>query len=251
MTKKSQHRADGGRSRDRTAEAAQPQGDRVETIRPTLKLSELQDTSEQSRSNSGLNETSAAYQRALDRVRANLHPPAIEQLTKQVQVAQQAYQKLVNDSGLSKTIAAQQKMADQVRAGLALSEAERLAKRAGEAAGINSRHFAELQSAKDLARAAASAMPAPGHRSSASPRPQVEPADNDPSTTITSARDLGRLVRQARKRRKLSQQAFADLVGVGRRFISELEKGKPTLEIGKVLQVAAATGINVLARHRR
>jgi HTH-type transcriptional regulator/antitoxin HipB len=45
--------------------------------------------------------------------------------------------------------------------------------------------------------------------------------------------------------------AFADLVGVGRRFISELENGKATLELGKVLQVASATGIDLLARRRR
>jgi HTH-type transcriptional regulator/antitoxin HipB len=71
------------------------------------------------------------------------------------------------------------------------------------------------------------------------------------ATPIASAHDLGRLVRAERERRRLSQQAFADLVGVGRRFISELENGKATLELGKVLQVASATGIDLLARRRR
>jgi len=59
-------------------------------------------------------------------------------------------------------------------------------------------------------------------------------------STITSPADLGRLVRAARKRRDFSQQQFADLAGVGRRFLSELENGKPTLELGKVLKVAGA-----------
>jgi y4mF family transcriptional regulator len=58
------------------------------------------------------------------------------------------------------------------------------------------------------------------------------------------------LVREVREQRKLSQQGLADLVGVGRRFISELENGKVTLEFDRVLQVAAACGIDVLARRR-
>ncbi|WP_292475126.1 type II toxin-antitoxin system Y4mF family antitoxin, partial [Mesorhizobium sp.] len=67
---------------------------------------------------------------------------------------------------------------------------------------------------------------------------------------IVSASDLGRLVRRARERRHLSQQSFADLAGVGRRFLSELENGKSTLELGKVLKVANAAGISLLARER-
>ncbi|WP_192246811.1 helix-turn-helix transcriptional regulator [Mesorhizobium silamurunense] len=67
---------------------------------------------------------------------------------------------------------------------------------------------------------------------------------------IVSAADIGRLVRRAREARHLSQQSFADLAGVGRRFLSELENGKPTLELGKVLKVAHAAGISLLARER-
>ncbi|WP_198541107.1 helix-turn-helix transcriptional regulator [Mesorhizobium sp. LCM 4577] len=67
---------------------------------------------------------------------------------------------------------------------------------------------------------------------------------------IVSASDLGRLVRRAREGRHLSQQSFADLAGVGRRFLSELENGKATLELGKVLKVAHAAGISLLARER-
>lgn len=68
--------------------------------------------------------------------------------------------------------------------------------------------------------------------------------------TIGSPADLGRLVRAGRERRGLSQQEFADLAGVGRRFLSELENGKPTLELGKVLKVANAAGISLFARER-
>ncbi|MGL5136641.1 MAG: helix-turn-helix transcriptional regulator, partial [Beijerinckiaceae bacterium] len=59
---------------------------------------------------------------------------------------------------------------------------------------------------------------------------------------------LGRLVRIVREGTGRSQANFADLSGVGRRFLSELENGKPTLEIGKVLQVLNACGIDLYAR---
>nr|WP_318036956.1 helix-turn-helix transcriptional regulator [Mesorhizobium sp. AR02] len=67
---------------------------------------------------------------------------------------------------------------------------------------------------------------------------------------MASPADLGRLVRKVREGRGLSQQEFADLAGVGRRFLSELENGKPTLELGKVLKVANAAGISLFARER-
>src|SRR5690242_9839965 len=49
-------------------------------------------------------------------------------------------------------------------------------------------------------------------------------AGND--VVVSSVRDLGQLVQVARTQMKLNQQRFADLAGVGRRFISELENGK-------------------------
>lgn len=67
---------------------------------------------------------------------------------------------------------------------------------------------------------------------------------------ITASVDLGSLVREARERRSLSQQTFADLAGVGRRFVSELENGKPTLEFEKVVKVARAAGISLFAVQR-
>jgi HTH-type transcriptional regulator/antitoxin HipB len=67
---------------------------------------------------------------------------------------------------------------------------------------------------------------------------------------IKSTSDLGALIRNLRKARKHSQQNFADLAGVGRRFLSELENGKQTLEIGKVIQVITAAGIDLFAKER-
>ena len=67
---------------------------------------------------------------------------------------------------------------------------------------------------------------------------------------ITSPEDLGALIRGARKRSGLTQQEFADLCGVGRRFLSESEAGKPRLELGKVLQVLKAAGIDLYGTPR-
>lgn len=77
-----------------------------------------------------------------------------------------------------------------------------------------------------------------------------ESASNQRTTSFKSSKDLGQLVRDARLRMRLSQQQFADLANVGRRFVSELEGGKTTLEIGKVIQVCKAAGVDLYARLR-
>ena len=45
---------------------------------------------------------------------------------------------------------------------------------------------------------------------------------------------ISEFVRQKRKEYKLTQRDLADRVGVGIRFVRELEAGKPTLRIDKV-----------------
>ena len=51
---------------------------------------------------------------------------------------------------------------------------------------------------------------------------------------LTASADLAPVIRAARKRMGMTQQEFADAAGVGRRFLSELENGKPSLEFDKV-----------------
>ena len=67
---------------------------------------------------------------------------------------------------------------------------------------------------------------------------------------VLSSADLGRMVHDARRTMGLSEQIFADLAGVGRRFLREVESGKQTLEFGKVLAVCSAAGIDLIARRR-
>ena len=62
--------------------------------------------------------------------------------------------------------------------------------------------------------------------------------------TVTPS-DIGEIVRTARKNAELRQHELAGVAGVGLRFIVDLEAGKPTAQIGKVLQVLAALGCSV------
>lgn len=54
---------------------------------------------------------------------------------------------------------------------------------------------------------------------------------------------IGEIIRVARKAQKLSQEDLAAISKTGRRVISELENGKETVEIGKVLCILNNLGI--------
>ncbi|MDX2205500.1 MAG: transcriptional regulator [Hyphomicrobiaceae bacterium] len=62
-------------------------------------------------------------------------------------------------------------------------------------------------------------------------------------TTAALARSFGAAVRQRREALKLRQEDIAFSTGIGRRFIIELEAGKPSCQLGKALVVAAAVGL--------
>lgn len=67
---------------------------------------------------------------------------------------------------------------------------------------------------------------------------------------VSSTADLGELVRERRLEMILTQQDLADAAGTGRRFISELEGGKATLEFGRIIQVCRILGIDLFAMTR-
>ena len=54
--------------------------------------------------------------------------------------------------------------------------------------------------------------------------------------------EIGDFVRERRKAGGLSQQELGELAGVGTRFISELERGKPTVRLDAVSKVLAVFG---------
>jgi HTH-type transcriptional regulator / antitoxin HipB len=62
---------------------------------------------------------------------------------------------------------------------------------------------------------------------------------------ITDSASLGVALRRARNARGLRLEDVALSAGVGIRFVSELERGKPTARIGEALRVAAALGVVV------
>ncbi len=71
-----------------------------------------------------------------------------------------------------------------------------------------------------------------------------------PNGKIINAESLGDVVRQQRKSQGATQVEFAALCGVGVRFISDLENGKATIEVGKVLQVLNSLGLELHVQQR-
>jgi len=66
-----------------------------------------------------------------------------------------------------------------------------------------------------------------------------------PQTRINTPKDLGQAVRQQRKHDGLTLVEAAGLVNVGVRFLSELENGKPTVRLDKLLQVVNGLGLRL------
>jgi transcriptional regulator with XRE-family HTH domain len=64
---------------------------------------------------------------------------------------------------------------------------------------------------------------------------------------IASADQLGRLVRATRRTQKLRLDDTAGAVGVGHVFVRDVEHGKPTVQLGRVLQLLAELGIELKA----
>ena len=64
-------------------------------------------------------------------------------------------------------------------------------------------------------------------------------------TRVTNAQEIGQLVRQRRKQAGLTLKDAAGMAGVGVRFLSELERGKPTLQIGRVIDVLHLFGLEL------
>lgn len=68
---------------------------------------------------------------------------------------------------------------------------------------------------------------------------------------IATSKDIGSLIRTERKRQGLTQTELAGLCGIGLTFLSNLENGKQTAELGKALNVLTMLGIDLFAERRR
>jgi HTH-type transcriptional regulator / antitoxin HipB len=65
------------------------------------------------------------------------------------------------------------------------------------------------------------------------------------ANTITTPVQLGTALRDARRARGLRLEDVALGAGVGIRFVSELERGKPTARLAETLRVAASLGLEI------
>ncbi|HAW58096.1 MAG TPA: transcriptional regulator [Bacteroidales bacterium] len=62
---------------------------------------------------------------------------------------------------------------------------------------------------------------------------------------ISDIEEIGQLLRQKREEQGLNQKEFAEAAGVGNRIVSEVERGKPTAQIDKVLKLLKYAGLTV------
>ena len=62
---------------------------------------------------------------------------------------------------------------------------------------------------------------------------------------VSSVSQVGEIVRERRKQLQVTQRDLAMVGGTGLRFIVDLEKGKPTCQLGKVIQVTRALGLRL------
>lgn len=63
--------------------------------------------------------------------------------------------------------------------------------------------------------------------------------------TIHTTEDLGAAIRLCRKKLNITQRDLALSCGTGLRFIIDLEKGKPTCQVGKTLVVLRTLGMAI------
>jgi y4mF family transcriptional regulator len=71
----------------------------------------------------------------------------------------------------------------------------------------------------------------------------ISRSGNITSHTVSDPSALGRIVRETRRALGFTQPKLALSAGVGVRFLVDIEKGKPTAQIGKIMRVLAALGI--------
>lgn len=62
---------------------------------------------------------------------------------------------------------------------------------------------------------------------------------------VQSALDIGKLVANARAQQKITQSQLARATGTSQNWVSEVEAGKPTAQIGKVLSVLSYLGVRL------
>ena len=68
---------------------------------------------------------------------------------------------------------------------------------------------------------------------------------------VRTVKELGKLIRAHRKSHHTTLHTVAGLGNVSMRFLSELERGKETAELGKALKAMHTLGLDVIVQPRR
>lgn len=69
-----------------------------------------------------------------------------------------------------------------------------------------------------------------------------------PEIKIATVEELGDVVVTTRKAQKLTQADIAGLSNSGNRFVVDLEKGKPTIQMQKTIDILALLGLELVVR---
>ena len=76
------------------------------------------------------------------------------------------------------------------------------------------------------------------------------PGGNSEGVIVTSPDELGLLIRDARKAQALTQMDVAGLGNTGNRVIVDIENGKPTVQLKKVMDLMAILGLQLVVRKK-
>ena len=68
--------------------------------------------------------------------------------------------------------------------------------------------------------------------------------------TISTCKSMGKTIRDLRRSQGLTQAQLAGLSNTGVRFISDLENGKETVELGKAMYLANLLGMDLIFQNR-
>jgi len=81
--------------------------------------------------------------------------------------------------------------------------------------------------------------------------PNKVPIGNfDQPVVLRTAADIGQVVRAQRQSQGLRQTDLAGIGNTGNRLIVDIEKGKPTVQLQKVLDVLELLGLEVTVRSK-
>lgn len=78
-----------------------------------------------------------------------------------------------------------------------------------------------------------------------------EPPEGGAPTRVRTAAQLAEVARRERRHQRLTQLQASGVAGTGNRFVVDLEAGKPTLQLQKVLDYLDTLGLEVWVRPRR